>query len=102
MYLGLTERDFKKRYYKQSQSFRTRSTKPNSTTLSSYVCEVKTEQNETPDFNWEIVRSVPAYSNITKRCYAPEELLNKRSELVSKWRHQNKFLLKNFRILQKF
>ena len=49
---------------------------------------------------------MPAYSNITKRCplclqeklaiisyEKPEELLNKRSELISKCRHQNKFLI---------
>ena len=109
VYLGLTEGEFKTRYYKHSKSFRTKSY-PNSTTLSSYVWEVKTEQNETPNLNWEIVRSVPAYSNITKRCMLclyeklliatypnQEELLNKRSELVSKCRHENKFLLKNFK-----
>ena len=28
---------------------------------------MKTDQNETPNLNWEIVPSVPAYSNITKR-----------------------------------
>ena len=49
------------------------------------------------------------YSNITKRCSSclheklaiitypyPDELLNRRSELVTKCRHENKFLLKNF------
>ena len=99
----------KTRYYKHSKSFRTKSYL-NSTKLSSYVWEVKIEQNETPNLNWEIVRSVPAYSNITKRCMLclyeklliatypnQEELLNKRSELVSKCRHENKFLLKNFK-----
>ena len=108
-YLGLTEGEFKTRYYKHSQSFRTKSY-PNSTTLSSYVLEVKTEQNEIPNLNWKIVRPVPAYSNITKRCMlclyeklliatypSREELLNKRSELVSKCRHKNKFLLKKFK-----
>ena len=102
VYLGLTEGEFKTRYYKHSQSFKTKSYL-NSTTLSSYVLEVKAEQNETPNLNWEIVRSVPAYSNITKRCILclyekiliasypnPEELLNKRSELVSKCRHEKR------------
>ena len=107
--LGLTEGEFKTRYYKNSKSFWTKSY-PNSTTLSSYVWEVKTDQNETPNLNWEIVWSVPAYSNIAKRCMLcldekllistypnQEQLLNKRSELVSKCRHENKFLLKNFK-----
>ena len=51
-----------------------------------------------------------AYSNITKKCLLclhekletvnyphPEELLNKRSELVSKCRHVNKYLLNNYK-----
>ena len=67
VYLGLTDGEFKTRFYKNSKSFRTKSY-PNNTTLSSYVWEVKTEQKETPNLNWEIVRSVPAYSNITKQC----------------------------------
>ena len=59
VYLGLTEGEFKTRYYKHSKSFRTKSY-PNSTTLSSYIWEVKTDQNKTPNLNWEIVQSVPA------------------------------------------
>ena len=91
VYLGLNEGEFETRYYKHSKSFRTKSY-PNSTTLSSYVWELKTEQNEIPNLNLEMARSVPAYSNITKRCMLclyeklliatypnPEELLNKRS-----------------------
>ena len=71
---------------------------------------MKTDQNETPNLNWEIVRSVLTYSNTTKRCMLwlyekllietypnQEELLNERSELVSKCRHENKFLLSNFK-----
>ena len=111
VYLGLTEGEFKTRYYKHSKSFRTKSY-PNSTTLSSYVWVVKTDQNETPNLNWEIVWSVPAYSNITKRCMSclyetlliatypnPDELLNKRSELVSKRQYENKFLSKNLKAM---
>ena len=53
-----------------------------------------------------ICRARP-YSNITKRCdlcttekvmiinSKPDELLNKRSELISKCRHENKFYLRN-------
>ena len=44
VYLRLTEGEFKTRYYKHSKSFRTKSY-PNSTTLPSYVWEVKTDQN---------------------------------------------------------
>ena len=51
-----------------------------------------------------------AYSNITKKCLLclhekpetvnyphPKELLNKRSVLVSKCRHANKYLLNNYK-----
>ena len=59
---------------------------------------------------WCTVKSVPGYSNISKRCMLrlhekneilsypdQEELLNKRSEIVSKCRHVNKFHLSNYK-----
>ena len=62
----------------------------------------------TPTLKWYIVKSVPSYSNITKRYMLclhgkfeiltypnQNELLNKRSELVSKCRHINNYLLSN-------
>ena len=62
-----------------------------------------------PSLTWEAFRTTKTYSNITKRCSLclheklaiitypyPDEPLNKRSELVTKCRHENKFLLKNF------
>ena len=58
---------------------------------------------------WEILRQAAPYSNITKCCLLclherliislnpnPKELLNKRTEMISKFHHQNKFLLMNF------
>ena len=61
-------------------------------------------------FKWSIVKRLSAYSDITKKYLLclhekleivnyphPEELLNKRSELVSKCRHANKYLLKNYK-----
>ena len=63
----------------------------------------------TPNLKWSVLRCVPPHSNISKKCllclyekletftYQNEkELLNKRSELVCKFRHANKFLLKNY------
>ena len=57
---------------------------------------------------WSLVKSVPSYSNISKKCllYLNEKLeivnfkdldhlLNKCSELISKCRHANKYLLRN-------
>ena len=57
-----------------------------------------------------IVKSVPSYSNIRKCCMLcmhakfkiliyqnEDELLNKRSELISKCRHVNKYFLSNYK-----
>ena len=105
LYLGLTEGEFKKqRYYDHVKSFKNEFY-ANSTTLSSYVWEMKKRKNVAPALTWE----VKTYSNLTKRCSLclheklaiitypyPDELLNRQSELVTKCRHENKFLLKNF------
>ena len=71
--------------------------------------KMKKRKNVAPDLTWEVLRTVKSYSDITKRCSLylheklaiitypyPDELLNRRSELVTKCRHENKFLLKNF------
>ena len=63
-----------------------------------------------PSLKWSIIKSVPAYSNISKKfqlCLQekfeilnyrnPNELVNKRSELISNYRHVNKFLLSNYK-----
>ena len=60
---------------------------------------------------WSIVRFAPGYSNISKRCllclhgklvivnyHNAAELLNKRSELMAKYRHGNKFLQSNYKL----
>ena len=57
---------------------------------------------------WSIIKSVPSYSNISRKCLVflhekleivnfedQDHLLNKRSELISKDRHANKYLLRN-------
>ena len=56
--------------------------------------------NEMQTLKWSIVKSVPSYSNISKKCSAflhekleivnfedQDHLLNKRSELISKFRN---------------
>ena len=109
VYLGLTEGEFKtQRNYDHVKSFKNEFYAI-STTLWSYVWEMKKRKNVAPALTWEVLRTARAYSNITKRCslclhenlaiitYSyPDELLNRRSELVTKSRHENKFLLKNF------
>ena len=69
----------------------------------------KKRKGVTPALTWEVIRTVKAYSNITKRSSLclheklaiitypyPDELLNRRSGVVTKCRHENKFLFKNF------
>ena len=73
------------------------------------VWEMKRRKNVAPALTWEVLRTAKTYSNITKRCSLclheklviitypyPDELLKGWSELVTKCRHENKFLLKNF------
>ena len=108
VYLGLTEDVWKKRYYNHTKSFRHEKYK-NSTVLSNYIWELKKVPGEIPVLTWSIEKSIPAYSNTSKRCplclyeklyivtyETPLELLNKRSELISKCRHENKYLLSNY------
>ena len=108
VYMDLTENEWKKRYNNHKQSFSNKKY-AKSTALSSYIWEVKDKQQTPPTLTWSIMKSVSAYSNLTKRCrlclyekfaiinYPNEhELLNKRSELISKCRHENKFLLINY------
>ena len=70
---------------------------------------MKEKEKITPKLTWSILKTVPSYTNISKKCPLclqekleiilyknPEELLNKKSELISKCRHMNKFVLANF------
>ena len=103
-YLETAEGDFKKRYYNHISSFKNK-TKINKTTLAKYFRELKQKHNITPTLIWYFVKSVPSYSNITKICMLclheefeilttpnQDELLSKRSELVSNCCHVNKYL----------
>ena len=72
---------------------------------------MKNRKNVTPAVTWEILQTAKAYSDITKKCSLclheklaiisypyPDELLNRRPELVTKCRHENKLPLKIFNI----
>ena len=90
-------------------TFSFKSLLPNSTTLSSYVWEMKKRKNVPPVLTWEVLQTAKTYCSITKRCSLClheklaiitypylDELLNRQSEVVLKCKHQNQFLLKNF------
>ena len=107
-YIGLTEGTFKQRYTQHKLSFRNRNYS-NSTELSKHIWTLK-DSNTNFTINWSILASAPAYSNKSKRCHLclteklyltrakKPSLLNKRTELISKCRHENKFYLANFTI----
>ena len=108
VYFGLTEGELKNRYYNHFKSFRNEFY-ANSTTLLSYVWEMKNRKNVTPALTWEVLRTVKAYSIITRRCSLclleklaiitypyQDAVLNSQAEPATKCRHENKFLLKNF------
>ena len=107
--ISSAEGEFKKRSYNHNSSFKNQ-LKMNDTTLAKHIWDLKLKHNVTPTLKWYILKSVAPYSNITKKCRLclqekfeilsypnPDELLNKRSELVSKCRHMNKFLLANYK-----
>ena len=96
---------FKQRFTQHKHSFRHRSYM-NSTELSKYIWQLR-DSNKDFNVKWTILCRARPYSNITKRCdlctteklmiinSKPDEMLNERSELISKCRHENKFYLRN-------
>ena len=109
VYIGLTEQEFKDRWNAHKTSFNNRKYQ-HSTTLSTYVWQLKDQHNVNPKLKWSIVKQAKGYTNTSKSCAlclqekfeilkypSKKELLNKRSELISKCRHSNKFLLANYK-----
>ena len=104
-YIGLTEGTFKQRYTQHNLTFRNRKY-ANRTELAKHIWKLK-DNKENYKINWSIISSASAYNNISKRCNLciTEKLhiikadkarnLNKRTELISKCRHENKYFLAN-------
>lgn len=103
VYLGTAEGNFKRRFYNHRKSFYNE-TSANETILSKCIWEVKRTSNLNPILVWLIAKKAPHYSNISKTCLLhlhekleiincprPDELFNKRFELISKCRHPNQF-----------
>ena len=95
VYIGTAETDFKHRFNKHTKSFNFENYK-NDTELSKEYWTIK-RKHFTP--------KVTAFNKTKRKCYLclnekleiasykGDNLLNKRSELISKCRHQNKFTL---------
>ena len=102
-YIGLCETTFKKRYATHKTSFIHEKYK-GSTTMSTELWKVK-EHNGNPSISWKILRKSTSFSPDTGSCQLCQEekyqiaihpdnnLLNKRTEIVAKCRHMNKFYL---------
>ena len=105
-YIGLCETPFKTRWANHKSSFNLEH-KRKETELSKHIWNLK-DKNVDYNITWKILKQTNSYSNTTKRCQLclwekyfiimsdKSVTLNKRSELISKCRHSNKFLLKNF------
>ena len=104
---NVREPPFKTRFNNHMQSLRHEKYQ-SSTEFSKYIWQLK--RSNTPfNIKWSITKKSEAYSNETKRCDLclteklsiinsdKTTLLNKRPELISKCRHENKFYLRNFK-----
>ena len=106
-YIGITEHTFKWRLYQHLNSFKYRS-KVNSTELSKHIWNLKDQGITNPCITWSILDHAKTCQNGMKRCnlctaekyhilWQSENILNKRDEMISKCRHENKFYLSKFK-----
>ena len=105
VYIGLCETSFKKRFANHKKSFSHRKYS-NETELAKEYWSIK-EQNGVPIISWKILRKCRVTSNKRHKCYlcltekfeiltySGNNLLNKRSELITACRHSNRFKLMN-------
>ena len=104
-YRGITYNEFKEREGCHENTFRDEQQK-NKTELSKEVWRIK-ENGGQYTIKWEIIGQYHPYNPSTKKCqlclneklhileYNEQNLLDKRSEIISKCKHKDKFLLKN-------
>ena len=106
LYLGSCETDLKARFYNHNQNFKYQR-KSNATELSKAFWLDKIH-GKSREITWEIVTQTTPYQPgaracmlcLTEKCAIlqayPATSLNKRTELMGKCHHTNKFKLKNF------
>ena len=105
-YIGLTGNEFKDTYYQHRHDFKDE-TKKDQTELSKHIWKLK-KTNIEYNISWKIVKKVPHLKNGNKMCRLciteasiimtnKKDRLNKRTEIMNKCRHENKFLLKNWK-----
>ena len=103
VYIGTAETDFKHRFNNHTKSFNLEHYEYD-TELSKEYWTIK-RNHFTPKVTWRIIRKCASFNTTKRKCYLclnekleiasykGDNLLNKRSELISKCRHQNKFTL---------
>ena len=105
--LGICETEFKTRFKNHKKCFRHRQNEKD-TELSKHIWELKDKDTEY-QIRWSIVRKPGGYNPVTKPCNLcllkklllchfsdKRRLINNRLDLVSKCRHENKYMLKNY------
>ena len=109
-YIGLCETTFKQRLYNHRSAWNAvkKSKKTLSSELPKYVWHLK-NKNVPHNITWEVAARARPYECSNLRCYLcltekmllaegdKNTLLNKRSEIVSKCRHRNKFTLRELK-----
>ena len=102
-YIGSTENTFKQRYYAHKNDMNKIQNR-HTTTLASYIWECK-DRGVEPKVHWEVLRKCSKYKCGTRRCdlclaeklmilrEKGNNLLNRRSELMSRCPHQRKWKL---------
>ena len=99
------EKDFKKRWNNHKTSFRL-STHEHETSLSTYIWSLK-DQGKEYSIRWEIAKKSTPYRCGGRLCtlcteeklfilQGDKNMINSKSELISKCRHKGKFLLSKF------
>ena len=98
-YISMTENEFKFRFNNHKMSFKHKK-HATKTALSKYIWDLK-EKHCAYSINWSILKlSCNSGSNNCNLCILNADklfLLNKRSELISKCRHDNKFYANSLR-----
>ena len=88
-YLELAEGDWKQLHYNHAQSFGNVRHK-NHATLSGCLWKLKKKTNEIPKLTWSILKIVPGYSNVSKRCL----LCLQEKMYIATYRYQEELLNK--------
>ena len=105
-YIGQCGNDFKGRHAVHKNSFKYRN-KRTSTLLAGHIWKLKDEKKNYK-IEWSIEKKSTGYNQTSKTCnlclsekasilaFEPKEkLINSRSEIISKCRHENKYILQN-------